>query len=254
MRNNSLDGKTALVTGAGHRLGRELALALARHGCDVVLHYHQAEQEAAQTLQEIRSLGVQAWITSADLRNTDGVNALFAVVDEAGLSLDILINAAAMMIRRDFLDVTAADWKDSIGLNLKGTFFCLQAGARRMPHGGIIINISDIAGHEPWERFPLLSISKAGVEMLTRVAAVSLAPHIRVNAIAPGPVLKPDSLHADRWEAIGKAMPLQRTGTPQDVVEAMLFLVRSSYITGETLIVDGGWRFSTQRQTGDENH
>lgn len=251
MRNNSLEGKTALVTGAGHRLGRELALALARQGCDLILHYHQAEKEAAQTLRDIHTLGVQAWLARADLRGTDGVDALYAVVDEAGLSLDILVNAAAVMVRRDFLDVTASDWKDSIGLNLKGAFFCMQSGARRMPDGGVIINISDIAGHQPWEKFPLLSISKAGVEMLTRIGAVSLAPRIRVNAIAPGPVLKPETMSPSRWEAIGAAMPLQRTGSPQDVIAAMLFLIQSPYITGETLIVDGGWRFSNPHQTGD---
>jgi pteridine reductase len=107
-------------------------------------------------------------------------------------------------------------------------------------HGGAIINVSDIAGHKPWGRFPIHSISKAGVEMLTRVAALRLAPSIRVNAVAPGPVLKPESMTQARWEEIGRTLPLQRPGSPQDAVAAVLFLLESDFITGATLVVDGG--------------
>ena len=244
VRGSRLNGKTALITGAGHRLGRAIALGLAEQGCGIVIHYYQAQEQAARTAEDIRALGVPAYLVQADLRSTTGVDALYAAIDDAALRLNILINAAAVMLRRDLLDVTAADWQDSIGLNLKGTFFCSQAGARRMDPGGVIINISDVAAYEPWKPYPLLSISKAGVEMLTRVSALSLAPDIRVNAIAPGPVLKPDGMTQERWDSIGRETPLGRSGTPEDVVAAVLFLIQSEYISGETLVVDGGWRLT----------
>jgi len=233
--------KLALVTGAGHRLGKAIALSLARRGFGTMVHFHQAGDQAAETVEEIRGLDVPAWLASADLRTTQGVDDLFRTVDETGQNLTIFINAASVMVPRSLMEVTAEDWKDTIGLNLKGMFFCLQAAAQRMSSGGVIINISDVAGQEPWPKYPLLSISKAGVEMLTRVAALSLAPDIRVNAIAPGPVLKPDTMAPERWEAIGQEHPLGRTGSSDDVSRAVHFIIDSDFMTGETIVIDGGW-------------
>lgn len=237
----NLRGKAAIVTGAAHRVGRALALALADHGCDVVLHFHQSGGEAARTAQEIAARGVRAFPVQADLRHDSGIAALFQAVDREFSALDILVQSAAVLEPVDLLAATPEDWSRTIDLNLRSLFFCLQQAARRMQTGGgAIVNISDQAALRPWRRYPIHSISKAGVEMLTRVAALALAPGIRVNAVAPGPVLKPTALADDRWAQIGRSLPLGRAGSPDDVARAMIFLLENEYITGETVVVDGG--------------
>lgn len=237
-----LKGKIAVVTGGAHRVGRRIVLALAERGCDVLIHYHASEAEAARTEAEARAAGVRAATARADLRSVDGPSQLFAALDERFGGVDVLVNSAAELEAQDLLALSPEDWDRVVDLNLKASFFCLQLAARRMKArgGGVIINITDIAGYRPWPRFPVHSISKAGVEMLTRVAALSLAPTIRVNAVAPGPVEKPVGMSEQRWAQLGSELPLQRPGSGADVGEAVAFLAENDYITGETLWVDGG--------------
>jgi NAD(P)-dependent dehydrogenase (short-subunit alcohol dehydrogenase family) len=146
------------------------------------------------------------------------------------------------MDRIDFLVVSERDWDRTMSLNLKGAYFCLQQAGLRMKQnsGGRIINISDIAGLQPWKNFPVHSISKAGVNMLTQVAALALAPQVRVNGIAPGPVLKPEAMTDERWQKIGEATLLGNVGNIGDVVDAVHFLLLNDFVTGVTLPVDGG--------------
>ena len=141
--------------------------------------------------------------------------------------------------------ITEDDWDLTLDVNLKGPAFCAQAAARLMlSHGGgRIVNVADVIGLQPWPRFPHHSVAKAGLIMLTQVLAATLAPTIRVNAVAPGPVLKPEGMSEERWQEIGAASLLGRAGRAADVAEAVLFLVCSNYITGEVLVVDGGSRF-----------
>jgi pteridine reductase len=237
-----LVGKIALVTGAGHRLGREIALALAEEGCDLVVHYHGTAEEADRTVSEIRARGRRALLVKANLAQSEGVSSLFQAIDHGLGGPDILVNSAAIMQAVDFLEATEEDWRRTIDLNLKGSFFCLQQAAVRMRRrgGGAIVNISDVAGLRPWRRFPIHSISKSGVEMLTRVAAAALAPEIRVNAVAPGPVLKPEAMPDGRWQDLGSRLPLKHTGQPVDICRSVIFLLKNDFITGETLVVDGG--------------
>jgi pteridine reductase len=237
-----LDGKVALVTGSARRVGRAIALALARQGCRIVVHHHQSPREAQEASAEARASGAQAIVAQADLTDRSSVASLFTAIDEAFGGLDILVNSAAVLEPADLLTATDEDWERTIGLNLRGAFFCLQEAARRMKErgGGVIVNISDVAAHRPWTRYPIHSISKAGVEMLTRVAALSLAPEIRVAAVAPGPVLKPDRMAETRWSQLTSALPLRRGGRPEDVAGAVVFLIQNDYITGDTLMLDGG--------------
>ncbi|NIS83252.1 MAG: SDR family oxidoreductase [Anaerolineales bacterium] len=236
-----LQGKTAIVTGGARRVGRAIALALAERGCNLVIHHNASVDAAEQTANQIRDLAVKAVPVQADLSQYEGVRELYQEVDRAGLGIDLLVNSAAIMETVNLLSATEADWQRTIDLNLKGAFFCLQLAAQRMQEfGGVIVNISDIAGLKPWPRFPIHSISKAGIEMLTRVAALALAPKIRVNAVAPGPVLKPDGMEESRWQDITKSLPLQRGGSGEDVAQAVIYLAENSFITGETLVVDGG--------------
>jgi NAD(P)-dependent dehydrogenase (short-subunit alcohol dehydrogenase family) len=237
-----LSGKTALVTGGAHRVGRAVALALTEHGCDLLLHYHRSAEAAAATAEQARQAGVRVALAAADLSQAEGVWSLYQQVDEQFGGLDILVNSAAIFEPVSLLRASAEDWQRTMDLNLRGAAFCLQQAARRMHArgGGAIVNISDTAAHRPFKRYPLHSISKAGVEMLTRAAALELAPTIRVNAVVPGPVLKPQGMAEDRWLAIIARGPLRRPGHPKDVAQAVLFLLQNDYITGESLRVDGG--------------
>jgi NAD(P)-dependent dehydrogenase (short-subunit alcohol dehydrogenase family) len=221
-----LKGMNALVTGSGHRVGRDIALGLAKQGCNMILHYHSSDEKAQETLREIEACGVGAISFKADLRDQFELKSLFSAADSSFDRLDILVNSAAIMEKIDFLDVDSDAWYRTMALNIRAPFFCIQEAARQMlPGKGVVINISDIAGMRPWASYPVHSISKAGIEMLTQVAAAALAPDIRVNAVAPGPVT---------------AVPLQRPGKADDVSRAVIFLIENDYITGETLAVDGG--------------
>jgi pteridine reductase len=235
--------KIALVTGGAHRLGREIALRLADEGCQIILHYHRSEAEAVDTLSEIHRRGSKGIRVSADLSSREGVQHLFGEVDRSFNKLDYLINSAAILEPAHLLQASDDDWQRTIDLNLRGTFFCLQMAARRMqPKGGSIVNISDVAALRPWRRYPIHSISKAGVEMLTRVAALALAPTVRVNAVAPGLALKPERMSDERWGSLARSVPLKRAGLPSEVSQAVVFLLKNDYITGETIVVDGGYR------------
>lgn len=237
-----LKGRNALITGAAHRVGQVIALQLASKGVNILIHYHQSAAEAEETVQQARELGVKAQALQADLRSTNAIQEMFASVDQISSHLDILVNSAAVMDRTDILNVSPEDWDRVMELNLKAAFFCLQTAAQRMQAGGAIVNISDIIGLRPWVGFPIHAISKAGIEMLTKAAALELAPTIRVNAVAPGPVLKPPGMSESRWLDIAVPSPLGVPGRPEDVARAVIFLLENDYITGETLVVDGGFQ------------
>lgn len=236
-----LQGKVALVTGGAHRVGRQISLALGREGCDLVVHYHGSRTQAEATVREIERAGSPAVAVQADLREPSGIEHLFNEVDRRRGRLDILVNSAAILSPLDLRTATYREWATTMDLNLRAPFFCIQAAARRMEaHGGAIVNISDVAGQRAWRRYPIHSISKAGLDMLTRAAALALAPAIRVNAVAPGPVLKPERMSDERWAEIGRAVPLRRPGSADDVAAAVVFLLRNDYFIGETIAVDGG--------------
>jgi len=237
-----LKGKVGLVTGAAHRVGRDIALGLAREGMHVVIHYNASVEAAEHTLAEIKALGVEAIAVKADQSQATEVQALFVAAQARFDRLDVLVNSAAIMERKPFLDITEADWDRVLDINLKGPFLCAQQAAHRMlaGEGGAIVNIADLAGLEPWPVYAHHSVSKAGVIMLTKVMALALAPTIRVNAVAPGPVAKPVNWTHERWLAHAAKLPLQRTGSGQDVADAVVFLLKSDFITGEVLVVDGG--------------
>jgi len=237
-----LEGKIALITGAGHRLGKTVALALADQGCHLMVHFHEAQEAAAETATQAESLGVRAALVQADLSVTKGVRETFSAIDSAYGGIDLLVNSAAILEHRTLLEVDEEHWRRTVGLNLKGAYFVLQEAARRMQSrgAGSVVNISDTAAHRPWKEFPLHSISKAGLEMLTQVAAVALAPDIRVNAVIPGPTLKPDWMADERWDEVTGKIPLKQTVPSQNVAEAVVFLMKNDYITGHSLRVDGG--------------
>ena len=234
--------RVALVTGGAHRVGRAVARALARQGAHVAITYHASAEQAGQAVAEIKALDVEALAVQCDQSEPARVAAVFDAIKETWGRLDILINSAAIMQQKTFLDITPEDWDATLDINLKGPFLFSQHAVRMMlvQGAGVIINIADEAGLTPWPRYVHHSVSKAGVVMLTKATALALAPQVRVNAIAPGPVLKPQGWTEERWDTLRPATPLDRLGSPQDVCEAVLYLVRADFVTGHVLVVDGG--------------
>ncbi len=246
----NLAGKTALVTGAAHRVGLAIALELAEAGANLVIHYHSAAAHAVTAVAALQARGVRALALPADLAQPDQITALFARIAADCGRLDVLVNSAAIMEAGDPLTLTLAEWQRSLDVNLTAPFLCAQQAARLMlagagdaPEAGAIVNITDGSALRPWARYPAHSVSKAGLVMLTQVLAKALAPRVRVNAVSPGPVLKPDDWDEARWARTGARSLLKRTGSGYHVARAVRFLLENDYITGETLVVDGGDRF-----------
>ncbi len=237
-----LRDRVALVTGAGRRLGREMARALAGRGMAVALHHHSSAAGARQLRDEIAAQGGRAACFAADLTDPSAARDLPGrVVAEFG-RLDVLVNSAAVMHRLRFEETTAEQWDAILDLNLRSVFFCTQGAAAALRQArGKVVNLADLAGLEPWPGFAAHSVSKAGVVMLTKVLARSLAPEVTVNAIAPGTVLVPEEYGAEERERLARNAPLGRLGSPADAVAALLYLLEGGdFVTGEVLVVDGG--------------
>lgn len=229
-----------LVTGAGHRVGRALAAGLARDGYDVAVHYHASGTKVDETVKLIEAAGGKATLFKADLTVAeDCVRLVRAVVDKCG-RLDVVVNSAAVMIRMPLGEISADAWDSVLNLNLRAPFLISQEAARHLPEGGSVINIADLAAFEVWPPYVPHGVSKAGLVYLTRALARLLAPRIRVNAIAPGTVLLPEDFNPAFAAHLTASTPLGRDGSPEDVVQAMLYLLHADYVTGDTIIVDGG--------------
>ncbi|HMI47630.1 MAG TPA: SDR family oxidoreductase [Gemmatimonadaceae bacterium] len=236
-----LDGRVALVTGAGTRVGRVIALALGKAGMRVGVHYAGSQKGARQTADEIVAGGSDAVTLPGDLTDPSTAPRLVEHAMKVFGSLDVLINSAAVMLRTPVGEVLVEDWDAMFALNLRAPFFLSQSAARVMgERGGSIVNIADLAAFETWRGYVPHSITKAGVVQMTRALAHALAPKIRVNAVAPGPVLLPDGWTQEQADKLISTTPLGRLGSPDDVAQAVLYLLSADYVTGETIIVDGG--------------
>ena len=239
--NPSMTKSLALVTGGAQRLGKAFALTLARMGYSIVLHYRHSAVEAAQTVKEIRALGVDCMAIRADLTIQKKIEFLYSMVDEFHLPLKVLVNSAAVMPVNTVKDLELQDWDFALDLNLRAPFLLAQQAAKHMTAGGIIVNVTDIGAQKAWSRYPSYTVSKAGLESLTKLLARALAPDIRVNAIAPGLVLPSDVVTHEQWDKLVDKLPLKRAATLDEITSALEFLIRNEYVTGQTIVVDGGY-------------
>lgn len=229
------------MTGGAVRVGRAISLALAEDGYAVVVHYNSSAEAAEALVREIEAGGGRAVAIGADLARGDEVERLAREAKAAFGRLDVLVNNASVFPPETLEETGEALFDHTIAVNLRAPFFLVRhlAGELRARRG-CVVNLGDLAGVQAWEGYAAHGVSKAALLHLTRVAARALAPEARVNAIAPGTVLPPESLGEDEVRRLAKRAPLARNGSPADVVLALRYLLAADFVTGETLAVDGG--------------
>lgn len=241
-----LSGKVALVTGGAHRVGKAIAIALAEAGADLAIHYGRAADEAERTVAELAALGVRARAYGADLADPAAIADLFARLAEDFGRLDVLVNSAAAFPYRRLESMTADEWDRTQAINLRAPFLCTQAAAKLMRAApreapGLVVNIADLSGVKVWPGYAAHGVSKAGLLQLTRVAALELAPAVRVNALVLGPIMPVRGRGEDEaWQRLIATLPLQRPGGGAEVGRAVRYLAESDFVTGATVAVDGG--------------
>ena len=238
----NIDGKVALITGSAKRIGREIAVDLARRGARIAVHYRSGESQARDALKEIREAGSDGALFRAELTDQAAVAKMFQGIQEAFGGLDILVNSASVFSPSTAEEATPEEWDQEMNTNAKAPFFLAQhaAGSMRRRGHGKIINIVDVAGEVIWPGYLAYSISKAALIAVNRGIAKAYAPEIQVNAIAPGPVLFPDYYAEEQKRSAVERTLLKRAGSPKDIVNAVVFLIENDYITGEIIHVDGG--------------
>jgi NAD(P)-dependent dehydrogenase (short-subunit alcohol dehydrogenase family) len=240
-----LTNKVVLITG-GKRIGLVVAFELAKRGVDVALSYARSRAEAERAAAEVRRAGRRAEIIQADLSQPEACDALVAAAAKSFGGLDILINMASVYVQRPFAALTAADWDQTVNVDLRAAFLCAHAAAPHMRArgGGRIISFSDWLPKSGRPRYPgylPYYVAKGGVIALTEALALELAAdNILVNAIAPGPILAPPETTPDQHRAVEDATPLGRWGGEMEIAKGVLALLDSDFITGETLRIDGG--------------
>ena len=244
-----IQGKTALVTGGAVRVGKAITLALARAGANVVVHYHSSAGEAEATAAEARALGVKALTARADVADAEQVRGLARAVEAQLGGVDILVNSASHFRTTPIPTQDFSAWKQVTGILIDAPFYCANVfGPGMIQRGeGAIVNILDLSAWEPWPHFAAHVVGKAALLALTRQLALEFAPQVRVNAVAPGPVLPPPNYSAEKIARTAAQTLLERWGSPEDVAGAVLFLVQADYITGDTITVDGGERYAGRK-------
>jgi NAD(P)-dependent dehydrogenase (short-subunit alcohol dehydrogenase family) len=243
----SLTGKVALVTGGAVRVGRVICMALAERGAHVVFT-HLPLESPAEAIAAIEQSGAASGspptvlALTLDVRESGAPERVAEQVIAHYGRLDILVNSASVWLRAPFMEISREDWQAALDVNLTGPFLMSQAAARHMlrQQSGLIINITDLSAYQTWAGYAHHAASKAGLVALTRVMAAELAPHVRVNAVAPGTVLLPEGANAAKIEWAEQNSLLKRVGRPEDVARTVLFLADSDFATGAVYFIDGG--------------
>jgi pteridine reductase len=240
------DAPVALVTGGARRLGAAIVRSFTERGYRTVMHFGASAAEAEALVDELRSLGRVVVPVQADLADATAPAQIVGAAMDAFGRLDVVVSSASLMRRQPIDAVTPADWDAVAHVNLRAPFFLAQAAARVLSHGGVFVQVADHMGSEAvWPEFIPHQVTKAALPQLVATFAAAFAPRLRFNAVAPGLVLAPETFGPHATERFLRDVPLARRGTPEDVVQAIHFLVAATYITGVTLHVDGGrhlWR------------
>lgn len=235
--------KVCFMTGATGKLGREIALAVAGMGYSVFFTWHASQARAEETLEQLRLVSPGSQMTRCDISDVPEIHRAFAEFLDRFDRLDLLVSSASNFYRTDLFDVTGADWDRLVDTNLKGSFFTMQAAGRIMkeqPFLSRIITMTDVSADLGWRNFAPYTVSKAGIQHLTRIFARELAPRTLVNAIAPGTISHYADKEQEPESGLLEKIPLGRFGDPADVVRALRFLMESGYTTGQVITVDGG--------------
>ncbi len=241
---NLLSERVVLVTGAARRVGKGIAIGFAQKGAHVVVHHGHSPEAAEATVREIKSYGVQSVAIQANLVHYDQIASLFEQIKTQFGRLDVLVNSASIYPKKPFLDIAFTEWQETLDTNLTAPFYCSQFAGRLMRDQhieGAMVNIIDHYGEEPSAVRPHHSVSKAGLAMLTKVTARSLAPYkIRANGLILGPIIPGEQTPADVWQKVENKLPLKRSGTVEEVAAAAIFTVQNPFMTGALIHVDGG--------------
>ena len=242
-------GKVALVTGGGHRVGRAITLMLAQLGANVVVNYNTSQAAADETAQQAQDHGVAAVALQADVADWPAVQRMAGEIETRFGGVDIIVNSASLFARTPFPTADLTTWRRVVATSVDGPFHVCNRLAPGMAArgGGAIVNIVDLSAFEPWPNFMAHSVGKAGLLALTRQLALELAPTIRVNAVAPGPVLPAPEHDERRQAAVAARTLLKRWGIPEDVARAVRYLIEADYVTGDVMTVDGGERFGPRK-------
>jgi hypothetical protein len=239
MSENWLEGKTALITGAGKRIGHELAVALADEGANIVVHYRSSADEAKELQGELRERGVKSWLVNADFEKPEEYETLIDRARHIAGSLDVLVNSAAIFPPSTLDDVQFRDVVQSLQVNAWAPFVLGRAFARTAKRGKIINMLDSRVTSYDWGHVAYI-LSKHALATLTELMAVQYAPDITVNGIAPGLILPPPGKDDSYIEHLAKTVPLKRRGDPGDIAEAAVYLLKSDFVTGQVIYVDGG--------------
>jgi NAD(P)-dependent dehydrogenase (short-subunit alcohol dehydrogenase family) len=238
----NIENSVVLITGAATRVGRTVALELAKKGAIIAFSYYLEKEPWRETMEAIKSLSGKCLAIQAEIRSAADIKNLVDQTIEHFGRVDVLINNASVWLKAPFLEITEADWDLSLDVNLKGPFLAAQAVAPQMlkQGQGLIINITDLSAFQTWPGYAHHAASKAGLVALTKSLAVELAPKIRVNAIAPGTVLLPENAPPEKIQWAEEKSLLKRVGEPEDVANLAAFLIESEFTTGAVYFVDGG--------------
>jgi len=237
-----LSGKCALVTGGARRIGREIALTLARAGADVALTYLNSSNEARTTVKEIGVMGVRSLEIKCDLRDPAAVRDAAQQTASRFGGIDLLVNNAGAYLTANFEDIAVEDWDSVFAVNVRGAFLMTQACLPELRRRyGRVVNIGSLGGMRPWATHAHYCASKAALHMLTQVSANALAPNVMVNCVAPGMIDQGESERSEMLHRFAEKTPMRKNGSAADVADAVLFFATCpEFITGQILTVDGG--------------
>ena len=238
-----LAGRCVLVTGGAHRVGKAITLKLAEMGASqVVFTYNSSEKAAEETAAEIRALGPEVLAIRCDQSDVSQIKQTIEMVRDKFGRLDVMVNSASVFFNADFFEVTPETWNQVMNINTRGPFFFMQEAAPLMNEndGGVVVNIIDASVLKPALSWVHHGASKAALWNVTRNGAMALAPKIRVNAVLPGAVLKPPDYSEDTWEGLKDDIPLRKLGSANDVCQAVEYLIKADFVTGQMIVVDGG--------------